>query len=176
MSVSPYDQIAVVPSFTVFSNDVADGMELPVPQRSGVMGAGGSDLSPHLAWSGFPEATRSFVVTVFDPMAPTGSGFWHWEVIDIPASVTHLQTGAGDDAGSGIPAGAFQLRNDAGLARYVGAAPPKGHGRHVYYIGVHAIDVESLGLEPTASAAFLGFNLHSHTLARGVIAPWYEAK
>ncbi|WP_298207580.1 YbhB/YbcL family Raf kinase inhibitor-like protein [Ferrimicrobium sp.] len=176
MITNPYDQIAVVPSFVVSSNDVADGMELPVPQRSGIFGAGGSDISPHLTWSGFPEGTKSFVVTVFDPMAPTGSGFWHWEVVDIPVSVTDLETGAGDDAGSGIPAGAFQLHNDASLARYLGAAPPKGHGRHVYFIGVHAIDVESLGVPPTATAAFLGFNLHSHTLARGVIAPWYEAE
>ena len=104
----------------------------------------------------------------------TASGFWHWAVVDIPASVVSLPTGAGDAKGSGIPAGAFQLRNDAGLARYLGAAPPKGHGKHRYFIVVHAVDVASLGLDANVTAATLGFNLFSHTLARGTIVPWYE--
>ena len=172
----PYDDIAQVPSFLLASTDVADGERLPMAQVSGIFGAGGTDTSPEIHWSGFPKATQSFVVTVFDPMAPTGSGFWHWAVVDIPVNVTSLATGAGDDTGSGLPEGAFQLRNDAGLARFLGAAPPAGSGKHIYYIGVHAVDVPSLGIDSMSPPAFLGFTLHGHTLARAVIAPWWEAQ
>lgn len=172
----PYAQIAEVPSFELTSTDVTDGGTLPTPQVSGIFGAGGADVSPQLSWSGFPEETKSFVVTVYDPTAPTGSGFWHWAVADIPASVTSLATGAGDAEGSGIPAGAFQLRNDASLAHYLGAAPPAGHGVHTYFIAVHAVDVESLGIEEGATPAFLGFNLSGHTLARAVITGTFEQR
>jgi Raf kinase inhibitor-like YbhB/YbcL family protein len=173
---NPYDAIAEVPTFTLTSTDVADGQELPTAQVSGIMGAGGSDISPQLSWSGFPEDTKSFVVTVYDPFAPTASGFWHWAVADIPVTTTELPSGAGDDSGSALPAGAFQLPNDASLQRYLGAAPPAGHGKHIYNIAVHAVDVPSLGIDPSSTPAFLGFNLSGHTLARAVIAPWWEAK
>ena len=173
---SPYDDIAEVPTFDLVSTDVPDGGTLPTPQVSGIFGAGGEDVSPALAWTGFPPETKSFVVTVYDPAAPTASGFWHWAVVDIPASVTSLPTGAGDDAGSYLPEGAIQLRNDAGLARYLGAAPPAGHGVHTYHIAVHAVDVESLGIGADATPAFAGFNLSGHTLARAEITGTFEAR
>jgi len=173
---SPYDNIAEVPEFEVTSIDVTDQEELPTPQVSGIFGAGGEDRSPELSWSGFPPETKSFAVTVYDPDAPTGAGFWHWAVVDLPASVTSLASGAGDAEGAGLPAGAFQLKNDGGLAHYLGAAPPQGHGKHRYFIGVHALDVETLGIDASATPAFLGFTMSGHTLARAVIAPWYEAK
>ncbi|GAB3403256.1 YbhB/YbcL family Raf kinase inhibitor-like protein [Schumannella luteola] len=176
LTSSPYDQIAEVPSFELTSTDVADGQELPAAQVSGIFGAGGSDTSPQLSWSGFPAETKSFVVTVYDPTAPTGSGFWHWAVADIPATTTSLAAGAGDDTGAQLPPGAWQLNNDASLQRYLGAAPPAGSGKHQYFVAVHAVDVESLGLDHGATPAFLGFNLSGHTLARAVIAPWWEAK
>ncbi|MDS1270857.1 YbhB/YbcL family Raf kinase inhibitor-like protein [Lipingzhangella sp. LS1_29] len=171
---SPYDFLPTVPSFTLTSSDIADGQTLSPAQVSGIMGAGGTDTSPQLSWSGFPEDTRSFAVTCFDPDAPTASGFWHWAVCDIPADVTELPSGAGDESGSGLPASAVTLRNDAGSRRYLGAAPPPGHGPHRYMFAVHAVDVESLGIDNTASPAFLGFNLFFHTLGRAIVSPVYE--
>jgi Raf kinase inhibitor-like YbhB/YbcL family protein len=127
-----------------------------------------------LEWSGFPDGTRSFAVTIYDPCAPTASGFWHWAVANISVATTSLPSGAGDDGGSGLPDGAVQLRNDAGSRRYIGAAPPEGHGPHRYYVVVHAVDVESLDVDGDATPAFLGFNLFFHTLARATIVPTYE--
>ncbi|RTL68786.1 MAG: YbhB/YbcL family Raf kinase inhibitor-like protein [Pseudonocardiaceae bacterium] len=173
MAHDPYADLPQVPSFDVTSTDFTDGGTLPMPQVSGIFGAGGEDRSPQLSWSGAPEGTQSYVVTCFDPDAPTGSGFWHWAVVDIPASVTSLDAGAGDGA---LPDGAFTLANDAGLKNYLGAAPPAGHGPHRYIFVVHAVDVPSLGIPAEATNAFLGFNLFSHTLARATITPVYEIK
>ncbi|MGI5218376.1 YbhB/YbcL family Raf kinase inhibitor-like protein [Nocardia sp. CA-290969] len=175
MTYNPYDALPSVPSFTVTSADVTEGAPLANDQVSGVFGAGGKDVSPQLSWSGFPAETKSFAVTVYDPDAPTASGFWHWAVADIPASVTELPAGAGSEGGT-LPAGAVMLRNDGGFAGYVGAAPPAGHGPHRYFIVVHAVDVESLGVPPEATPAFLGFNLFSHTLARATLVGTYEQK
>lgn len=173
-TTSPYDRIAKVPSFELTSTDLNDGGTLAIPQVSGIFGAGGQDISPQLTWSGFPGATRSFAVTVFDADAPTGSGFWHWAVADIVASTSNLASGAGDKPGSGLPAGALQLKNDAGLAHYLGAAPPAGHGPHTYFIAVHALDVASIGIDSAATPAFLGFAMAGHTLARAVITGTFE--
>jgi Raf kinase inhibitor-like YbhB/YbcL family protein len=170
----PYDSLKPVPSFTLTSTDVRDGEMLPVPQRSGMFGGGGQDLSPQLSWSGFPAGTKSFAVTMYDPDAPTGSGFWHWAVANVPVGVSSLPTGAGAEDGAKLPPGAFQIPNDARMKKYIGAAPPKGHGKHRYYIAVHALDVESLDIPKEATPAYLGFNMSIHTLARAVIVPWAE--
>jgi Raf kinase inhibitor-like YbhB/YbcL family protein len=170
----PYEFLPRLPSFELSSSDVQHEEKLAQAQVSGILGAGGGDRSPHLTWSGFPAGTKSFAVTIYDPDAPTLSGFWHWAVADIPAGVTELPSGAGDEGGPGLPAGAFQLRTDAGVARYVGAAPPAGHGRHRYFTAVHAVDVESIGIPKEASPAYLGFNLFMHAIARAVMVPWYE--
>ncbi|MGW5382038.1 YbhB/YbcL family Raf kinase inhibitor-like protein [Nocardia sp. NPDC003963] len=175
MADNPYEALPSVPSFTLTSADVSDGTSLGNDQVSGVFGAGGKDVSPQLSWSGFPAETKSFAVTVYDPDAPTASGFWHWAVADIPVTVTDLPAGAGSEGGE-LPSGAVTLRNDGGFVGYVGAAPPAGHGPHRYFIVVHAVDVDSLGVPPEASPAFLGFNLFSHTLARAVLVGTYEQK
>ena len=170
----PYDFLPEVPSFTVSSSDVSDGAVLPMPLVSGVMGAGGEDRSPQLSWSGFPEGTRSFAVTVYDPDAPTVSGFWHWAVANIPASVTELTGGAGAQGAGSLPEGALQLHNDGGFAGYVGAAPPSGHGPHRYFVVVHAVDTDALGVTADTTPAVLGFNLFFHTLARATLVATYE--
>lgn len=171
----PFRRHPTVPSFTVTSTDVQDGEKLPTAQVSGVFGAGGGDVSPQLSWSGFPAETKAFAVTMYDPDAPTQSGFWHWVVANIPADVTTLATNAGAHDENRLPPGAFHLRNDAGRASYLGAAPPQGHGPHRYFIVVHAIDTDSLGVDENATPAILGFNLAFHTLGRAIINPWYEA-
>ncbi|MGX5657586.1 YbhB/YbcL family Raf kinase inhibitor-like protein [Geodermatophilus nigrescens] len=170
---NPYDFLPPVPSFTVTSADLTDGEVMPMPHVSGVMGAGGEDRSPQLSWSGAPEGTRGYAVTVYDPDAPTGSGFWHWVVTGIPGSVTELPSGAGDQEGSGLPGGARQLRNDGGFPGYVGAAPPAGHGPHRYFVVVHALDTEDMGVPADATPAFHGFNLFGHTLARATLVVTY---
>jgi len=171
---NPYDFLPELPGFTLTSADITDGQPLTTDQVSGLMGAGGRDISPQLSWSGFPEQTRSFAVTVFDPDAPTASGFWHWAVANLPDTVTDLPAGAGD--GSPLPGDALTLRNDAGLRRYVGAAPPAGHGPHRYFVAVHALDVPALDLDADASPAYLGFNVFMHAIARAVIHGTYEQR
>src|SRR5439155_11613720 len=114
------------------------------------------------------------VVTMCDPEAPTVSGFWHWAVVNIPASVTELPTGAGDESGSGLPQSAFQLKNDASMACYVGAGPPEGHGRHRYIFAVLALDANRVETDKEATPAFLLFSLFSATLARAFFEGCYE--
>lgn len=171
----PYAFLPELPTFTVTSTDLVDGGQLAQPQVSGLFGAGGEDRSPQLAWSGFPAETQSFVVTCLDPDAPTGTGFWHWAVYDIPAATTELAAGAGDPAGSGLPAGAVALRNDAGITQFVGAAPPAGHGSHRYIFAVHAVKVDKLPIGPDATCGFLGFMLFQNAIARALVTAEYES-
>lgn len=170
----PYDSFSELPSFSVTSNDVSDGAMLPMAQVSGIFGAGGEDVSPHLSWSGFPPETKSFVVTCFDPDAPTGSGFWHWNVIDIPAAVTELPSDAGSQDGAHLPAGTTVINNDAGMSGYLGAAPPAGHGPHRYVFTVHAMSEEKVGVDNSVGNAIAGFNMLGKVLARAAIVPVYE--
>jgi Raf kinase inhibitor-like YbhB/YbcL family protein len=168
---TPYDVIGDVPTFTVTSDDVRDGDPLATPQVSGVLGAGGDDVSPQLSWSDFPEETQSFAITVYDPDAPTGSGFWHWSLVNLPVSVTELQRGLDP-----LPEGAFCVRNDYGEAGYGGAAPPPGDRPHRYVFAVHALDVDRLDVPTSATPAYVGFNLAFHTLARATIRPTFQVK
>ncbi|MFT3852976.1 MAG: YbhB/YbcL family Raf kinase inhibitor-like protein [Ilumatobacteraceae bacterium] len=171
----PYDFLPEVPVLEVASNDIAHGQPLPAAHASGMFGVeGGQDKSPHLRWRGAPESTRSYAVTCFDPDAPTGSGFWHWTVFDIPASVTELAAGAGAADGSGLPAGAGQARNDANVAGYIGAGPPPGHGPHRYAFAVHALDVDNCGATADSTPAFVGFTFFGHTVARGLLVATFE--
>lgn len=161
---NPYDLLPPVASFTVTSPDITDGTPLDLAQVHDSV-PGGGNRSPALQWSGFPDGTGSFVITCFDPDAPTPSGFWHWVAIDVPAAVTALASGAGASDTS-LPAGAFHVRNDFGDRRYDGSAPPQGDVPHRYFFVVHAVDVPDLPVDGGASPAVVSFNLAFHTLAR----------
>ncbi|NGO73635.1 YbhB/YbcL family Raf kinase inhibitor-like protein [Streptomyces boncukensis] len=165
----PHDFHPQVPSFQVGSADMTEGGTLGSAQ---VYAEG--NTSPQLSWSGFPPETESFAVTCFDPDAPTGSGFWHWSVFDIPADVTELPTGAGSGDMKGLPAGAVHVRNDYGTREFGGAAPPPGDGPHRYVFTVYAVGAEQLGPDADASPAVVGFNLRFKTLARAQFICEYE--
>lgn len=168
-SNDPLERFGAVPLFTLTSDDIADGR--PLARAQWGAGGGGGDVSPQLAWSGFPAETRSFAVTIHDPDAPTGSGFWHWAVFNIPAEVTALAAGAGAEGGAGLPQGAAMLSNELRSKSFTGAGPPPGTGTHHYHVVVHALDVDRLDLDPESTPAVLGFNAHFHTLARAVLTP-----
>jgi len=141
----PYDLLPPVPEFTVTSADMTDGQ--PLDNLFAHTGVGGKNISPQLSWSGFPEETRGFVVTCFDPDAPTGSGFWHWVVVNLAAGVTELPRGVD---------------------------PLPGDRVHRYIFAVHAIDVDRLDVTPDATPAYVGFNLAFHTLARATMRPTFQ--
>lgn len=152
-------------TFTLISDDFREGETLP----DALVYAHGN-RAPHLKWSGAPEGTKSFAITCYDPDAPTGSGFWHWTVANIPADVAELPPGGP------VPAGAVEGRTDYGPPGFGGAAPPAGHGPHRYIFTVFAVDVERLDVTPDDSGAKFGFNLHFHTLAKAQLTGVYETR
>ena len=135
-------------------------------------GCAGGNRSPHLSWSGAPEGTGSFAVSCYDPDAPTGSGFWHWVVVNIPADVSELPTGAGD--GTGMRAGALQTRTDFGQPGYGGPCPPEGDHPHRYVFTVHAVGVDALPVDADTMPAVVGFMLHFNTLEKATLMGLYK--
>jgi Raf kinase inhibitor-like YbhB/YbcL family protein len=158
MAPDPYDYLPPRPWFEVTSTDLVDGEVMPMPYVHG--SAGGQNISPHLAWSGAPAGTKGYVVTC--------CGFWHWSVVDLPASVTELPRGAGAQDAT-LPGG-FHARTDFGTADYCGAAPPQGDHPHRYMFVVHATDVDTLDMEAGGSPVGVAFRLAFHTLGRARIS------
>lgn len=166
--IDPFAAVPDAPAFELTSTDIEDGE--PLPAEVYATGAGGANRSPQLSWSGFPAETRSFAVTCFDPDAPTGSGFWHWAVANIPADVTSLPSGAGSPgAETQLPEGAITLPNELREPAFTGAAPPEGTGVHHYWFVVHALNVEHLDLDPQSTPAVLGFTMRDAVIGRGII-------
>ncbi|MFI6848395.1 YbhB/YbcL family Raf kinase inhibitor-like protein [Kitasatospora sp. NBC_00085] len=163
----PYEFLPQVPSFALTSEDIAEGGTL----AKEFIHAGGN-LSPQLAWSGLPAGTRSIAVTCYDPDAPTGSGWWHWLALNLPAGTAALARGAGS-SDADLPGDAsFHARNDFPGNKYDGAAPPPGPA-HRYAFAVHALDVDALDVTAETPAAQIGFHITFHTLARAVITAEY---
>lgn len=149
--------------FRVETNSQQDG-RFPNAQFANGFGCQGGNISPHIRWQDAPAGTRSFVVTVYDPDAPTGSGWWHWVLANLPANVHELPAGVGSELGQ-LPAGAMQFRHDGGQVGYLGACPPMGQ-THRYVITVHALKVDKLDLPPTASPALVGFMSYANGLGK----------
>jgi Raf kinase inhibitor-like YbhB/YbcL family protein len=152
--------------FKVSSTDFKNGGTIPMAQVFNSFGCTGKDLSPALHWSGAPAGTKSFAVTIYDPDAPTGSGWWHWTVFNIPATVTGLPANAGAANSTTLPAGAVQGRTDFGVSNYGGPCPPVGDKPHHYQVTVYALKVDKLPLDSSASGAMVGYYLHFNTIAK----------
>jgi hypothetical protein len=169
---NPYDFLPQKPTFQLASEDISAGGMLAELHVFNGFGLSGGNTSPHLRWSGAPEASAGYVVTVLDPDAPTGSGFWHWAVVNLPADVTELpqDAGSGDDA---LPGSAFHVRNDYGTRAYGGPAPLAAPKRHRYIFTVHALD-EPLDVDADTTPAAVGFNLFFHTIGRAHLIAEYE--
>ncbi len=181
MSTSNSDAAAVftrlskpLPGFNLTSTDLDPSKPIGIAQVGDTFGCSGQNLSPQLSWVGAPKGTQSFAVVCYDPDAPTGSGWWHWLLFNLPASTNALPTGTGSADGARLPAGAAQAITDYGVPGYGGPCPPPGHGPHRYYFRVHALGVPKLELPAGASAALVGFNINGNTLATAELLATYS--
>ncbi|GGD97278.1 kinase inhibitor [Aureimonas endophytica] len=157
--------------FKLTSTSVAEGRPLSSDQVFEGFGCKGGNVSPDLAWSGAPVGTKSFAITAYDPDAPTGSGWWHWNVVDIPASISSLAAAA---SGKGaMPAKALELANDYGAKGFGGACPPAGEV-HRYVFTIHALSVETLDLPANPSNALAGYMIGANTIAKAHITAVYS--
>lgn len=156
-------------NFTLQSEDFQG--QLTKVQEFDKFGCNGKNVSPELSWRDAPKGTKSFAVTVYDPDAPTGSGWWHWIVVNIPADENRIRTGA---SGKDMPKGAIELVNDYGTIGFGGACPPKGDKPHRYIFTVYALDVPKLDLKPDTNAPVAGFMINAHTIAKASLIAYYR--
>ena len=158
---------------TLQSEDISHGAFMDKTQEFHGFGCNGGDKSPQLSWLGAPKGTKAFAVMAYDPDAPTGSGWWHWQVVNIPADVSYLPAGAGGVATNKMPEGSRQISNDYGVAGFGGACPPKDHGAHRYQFTVHALS-QKLELPENASAALTGYMINAYSLGSASIEALYK--
>lgn len=159
-------------TFTLTSKNLT-GQALKLHEFNG-FGCVGDNISPQLSWSNAPEGTKSFAITMYDPDAPTGSGWWHWLVFDIPANVLELVSNAGNVALNLAPNGAIQSITDYGSNGYGGPCPPEGHGLHQYIITVYALSVPTLGLDANTNPAVVGYYLNNNVLGKASLVAYYQ--
>ncbi len=161
-------------NFILKSPQLRQGKRLNIEQVFSGFGCTGKNISPALYWKGAPENTKSFAVTVYDPDAPTGSGWWHWIIFNIPADINKLPKNAGNLKLNLAPEGSVQSKTDFGSSGYGGAAPPRGDKPHRYQFTVYALDIKKLPLDANASGALVGFYLNQHVLAKSTITVYYS--
>lgn len=173
--VSLFSGALMADSFSLSSSDIEEGEFMSKAQEYQGFGCAGGNFSPQLSWSGAPKNTQAFALLVHDPDAPTGSGWWHWQVVNIPKHVSALSAGAGEADGKELPKGAVQMRNDYGTKDFGGACPPEGHGVHRYQFTLHALS-KKLELPEDASAALTGYMVNAHSLGTASIEALYKRK
>ena len=161
-------------TFTLSSKTL--GGEATLKEEFNGFGCMGENESPQLSWKNAPEATKSFAITMYDPDAPTGSGWWHWIVFDIPTSTTELVANAGDIKLDLTPEGTIQSITNYGAQGYGGPCPPQGHGLHQYIITVYALKTDTLGLDENTNPAVVGYYLWNNTIAKASIVSYYKRK
>ncbi|MGC3981381.1 MAG: YbhB/YbcL family Raf kinase inhibitor-like protein [Steroidobacteraceae bacterium] len=164
---------AFAADFKLSSTDIKANGTLSNAQVFNSFGCSGANISPQLSWSGAPAGTQSYAVTVYDPDAPTGSGWWHWVAINIPASATSIAQGAGTTEGKALPAGTQQVRTDFGAPGFGGACPPAGDKAHRYIFTVYALKVPKLDVPTDATAAYAGYNIQGNMLGKASFTAYY---
>lgn len=160
-------------NFTMTSPQIKANQTMPAEQIFSGFGCQGGNLSPELNWQNPPVGTKSFAVSVYDPAAPTGSGWWHWMVFNIPTDITRLPSGI-TEAGHNLPHGAVQARNDFGLSAYGGACPPVGDAAHPYIFTVYALSVDKLPLDSNTPPAMVGYMINSNLLGKATFTSYYQ--
>lgn len=159
-------------TFTLKSSEL--GGQATLEQVFGGFGCTGENISPQLSWENAPKGTKSFAITMYDPDAPTGSGWWHWVAFDIPMNTTELKSGAGSTKANLLPKGVIQSMTDYGTTGYGGPCPPEGHGFHTYIITIYALNTETLGLDEKANPALAGYMINSKTIEKASIVAYYK--
>ncbi len=159
---------------SITSTDIKAGNLMPKAHEFAGFGCKGDNLSPQLSWTNAPAETKSFAITAYDPDAPTGSGWWHWVLINIPASVNSLATGAGNPEKGLLPEGSQTFKTDYGSKSFGGACPPEGDKAHRYQFKVFALNVEQLELPEDGSAALVGYYLHGHAIETATLEALYK--
>lgn len=171
VALSVFSLTTQAQEFRLTSADIRHGEQVKDAYVLNGSGCTGKDMSPELAWSGEPESTKSFAVTMFDSDAPTGSGWWHWTIVNIPKNVHSLVLDAGNKSGAKIPPGATQGRTDFGRPGYGGPCPPAGDKTHHYHFKVWAIKVERLPIDSESSGAMVGYMLNTNSIATAEMVP-----